>query len=114
MTLVDERGRLLGRWNVVDALIGIVLLGLIPLLYGGYLLFRPQAASLVSIEPARMQAGSEIDLTVHGNNLRPYMRVSFDNYQGRSFLFSDTTKAVVGVHDLPPGIYDVILYDNAQ
>jgi hypothetical protein len=114
MTVVDDHGRLFGRWNVVDALVGIVLLGLIPLLYGGYVLFRPQSASLVSIEPARIQAPGDVDVTIHGNNLRPYMRVSFDGVQGRGFLFSDATKAVVRVAEIPPGVYDVILYDNAQ
>ncbi|HUQ86876.1 MAG TPA: DUF4330 family protein [Vicinamibacterales bacterium] len=114
MTLVDHQGRLFSRWNVVDALVGVVLLGLIPLLYGGYVLFRPQSASLVSIEPARIQAPGDVDVTIHGVNLRPYMRVSFDGHQGRTFLFADTTKAVVRASEMPPGVYDVILYDNAQ
>jgi Domain of unknown function (DUF4330)/IPT/TIG domain len=114
MTLVDDRGRVFGRWNVVDALVGLVLLGLIPLLYGGYVLFRPQSASLVAIEPSRIQAPGELDITIRGNNLRPYMRVSFNGVQGRNFLFSDATQAVVRVNEIPPGVYDVILYDNAQ
>lgn len=114
MTLVDDRGRLFGRWNVVDALIGVTLLGLIPLLYAGYVLFRPQAASLVAIEPARVQAPGEFDVIIHGTNLRPYMRVSFDGHQGRSFMFENTARALVHVAELPPGVYDVILYDNAQ
>lgn len=114
MTLVDDHGRLFGRWNVVDALIGVTLLGLIPLLYAGYVLFRPQAASLVAIEPARITAPGGVDVIIHGTNLRPYMRVSFNGRQGRSFLFGDTTRAVVHAADLEPGVYDVILYDNAQ
>lgn len=114
MTLVDDRGRVFGRWNVVDALIGVVLLGLIPLLYGGYLLFRAPSTTLTSVEPARIQSPGNADITIHGTNLRPYMRVSFDAHQGLGFFFSDTTKARVGVADLPPGVYDVILYDNAQ
>jgi hypothetical protein len=114
MTLVDDRGRLFGRWNVVDALVGVTLLALIPLLYAGYVLFRPQAASLVSIEPARIQAPGGIDVTVRGNNLRPYMRVSFDGHQGKTFMFQDATRALVHASELPPGVYDVILYDNAQ
>ena len=114
MTLVDDHGRLFGRWNVVDALIGVVLLGLIPLLYGGYVLFRAQPASLVAVEPARVSEPGELDVTIRGTNLRPYMRVSFDAHQGRGFLFADATSAVVRTPNLPPGVYDVILYDNAQ
>ena len=113
MTLVDDQGRLFGRWNVVDGLIGVVLLGLIPLLYGAYLLFRPSMASLTSIEPARIFAGDG-EITVRGNNLRPYMRVSFGSKQGATYLFEDPTKAVVQVAGLAAGVYDVILYDQAQ
>lgn len=114
MALVDDQGRLFGRWNVVDALIGVVLLGLIPILYGAYLLFREAPPSLTSIEPARVFADSSQDITVRGTNLRPYMRVSFGPHQGEHFLFSGETEAVVPIDKIPAGTYDVILYDNAQ
>ena len=42
------------------------------------------------------------------------MRVSFGEYQGRGFYFSGPTQAIVQLPDLPPGKYDVILYDYAQ
>jgi hypothetical protein len=115
MTLVDEHGRALGRWNIVDVLIGVVLLLLIPMLYAGYALFRPAPASLTSIAPARVAATTASDITITGANLRPYMRVSFNEYQATGFLFADSTKAVVqAAADLPAGVYDVILYDHAQ
>ena len=97
MTLVDDHGRLFGRLNVVDALIGIVLLGLIPVLYARVRVVQAPAASLVSIEPARIEAENAKPITVHGINLRPYMRVSFDDHQGRSFLFTGRDPAVVHV-----------------
>ena len=114
MTLVDQQGRVLGRWNVVDVFVAMVLLLLIPLLYGGYLLFRPSAATVIAVEPARVQAGKHVDVTVRGTNLRPYMRLSFNEHQGLTFLFADASKAVVRTSEMPPGIYDVILYDQAQ
>lgn len=114
MTFVDDQGRLLGRWNIVDALIGVLLIGLIPLLYGAYVLFKPSQPSLTAIEPARIFSGTELDLKVRGTNLRPYMRVSLGTNQGTRFLFVDETEAVVPINALPPGVYDVILYDHAQ
>lgn len=114
MTLVDDQGRLFGRWNVVDALLGLLLFGLVPLLYGAYLLFRPMPVGLTSVEPARIQAGSSVDLMIRGNHLRPFMRVSFDAHQGGGFLFADPSRAVVPISNIPPGVYDVILYDQAQ
>ena len=89
-------------------------IGLIPLLYGAYVLFKPSRPSLTAIEPARILSGAELDLKVRGTNLRPYMRVSVGTYQGNRFLFADETEAVVPMNALPPGVYDVILYDHAQ
>ena len=114
MTDVDQRGRVFGRWNVLDVLIGLVLLLVIPVLYGGVLLFRPERATIVSIEPARVPAGDNSNVLIRGTNLRPFMRVSFNDRQGRTFLFGDTTQAAVGLPELPAGVYDVILYDQAQ
>lgn len=114
MTLVDRQGRVFGRWSALDVVIAFLLLGLIPLLYGAFLLFRPAVPSLTSVEPSQVTFGEIVNVTVRGNHLRPYMRVSFNDQQGKSFLFADSTKAVVEVSNLPPGIYDVILYDYAQ
>lgn len=114
MTLVDANGRILGRWNVVDVLVGVLLLFLIPLLYGGYVLFRPTTASLTSIEPRRISADEPVQFTIRGNGLRPYMRVSLSEHQGQNFLFADVTKAAVDLPALPAGVYDLILYDQAR
>jgi hypothetical protein len=53
-------------------------------------------------------------VTIRGVNLRPYLRVSFDAVQGRTFLFQDSTRAEIELNPMPPGVYDVILYDFAQ
>lgn len=114
MTLVDTQGRLFGRWNVVDAMVGVVLLLLIPVLLGGYLLFRPSEPALNAVEPARIQEGASVDLTIRGVNLRPYMRVYLNDRQGSAFLFADHTKAVVPITQIPVGTYDVVLYDQTH
>lgn len=114
MTLVDDQGRLFGRWNLVDAMIGVALLTAIPLIYGGYLLFRPSMPSLASIEPARILQGTNPEIRIRGGNLRPYMRISFGTHQGQRFLFANENEAVVPIGEIPPGSYDVILWDYAQ
>jgi hypothetical protein len=51
---------------------------------------------------------------VKGENLRPYMRVSLNDMQGRAFFFKSASSAEVVFGDIPPGTYDVVLYDNSQ
>ncbi len=114
MALVDDRGRIFGRFNLIDLALAVLLLGLIPLAYAGYALFRVPPPTLTSVEPAQLQLDSEMRMRIHGTNLRPYMRVSLDNNQTRQFLFKDSTTAEVVFTDVPPGTYDVVLYDFAQ
>lgn len=114
MAIVDDRGRMFGRVNLVDAVLIAVLFGLIPLAYGGYALFRTPPPVLRSVEPTRMTYGPNQRVTIRGENLRPYMRVSFNDQQGRNFLFASTTAADVELGTLSPGTYDVVLYDYAQ
>jgi hypothetical protein len=114
MPLVDDRGRLFGRFNLLDAIVAVVLLGFIPLVYGMYLLFRTPAPRLVGIEPATLVKGPNLRVSVRGEHLRPYMRVSFGSVQGNTFIFRNTGEAIVDLNDMPPGVYDIVLYDNAQ
>ena len=114
MAIIDDRGRVFGRINLVDAVLTAVLLGFIPLAYGAYALFRTPPPTLRAVEPATLQYGPNLRVTIKGDNLRPYMRVSFNSQQGRTFLFASTTSAEVEVGTLAPGVYDVVLYDYAQ
>jgi hypothetical protein len=114
MSLVDDRGRVAGRINLIDALAVALVVLLLPVAYGAYLLFRTPAAKLLTVEPAKLYQGPNLRVTVNGENLRPFMRVSFDTIQGRTFLIGSTKSAQVDLPDLPPGAYDVVLYDYMQ
>ena len=114
MRVLDDRGRLAGRVNVVDAAAAIVLLVLIPAAYGAFLLFRTPRPTIVSVVPATLLEGSRQRLEIDGTNLRPFMRVSFDTTPAKSFLIGSTKYALVDLPDLKPGTYDVVLYDYMQ
>lgn len=114
MPVVDDHGRIFGRYNLLDLALAIVLLGLIPLGYGAYVLFRVPVPRLTAVEPAVVQFDGEMRARILGENLRPYMRISFGEYQTRTFLFQDPANAEVVFYDIPPGQYDVVLYDFAQ
>jgi hypothetical protein len=114
MRLIDDRGRLFGRVNVIDAVVLAMIGMLVPLAYASYLLFRSPPASLTAVEPKSMVIGPNPRVRVTGDNLRPFMRVSFNDEQGRTFLIGSTTSAEVDLPQLAPGTYDVVLYDYAQ
>jgi hypothetical protein len=111
MAMVDANGRLWGRVNLFDAVLAVLVLALLPLGYGAYALFRTPPPVLTSVEPATVTDGPNLRVTVRGVNLRPFLRVSFDTIQGRSFLFDDSTRAQVELNPMPPGTYGVVLYD---
>jgi hypothetical protein len=114
MTVIDERGRVFGRLNLIDAGAALLLFVLIPLAYGAYVLFRTPQPKLTSITPTTLQHGPNQRVDIHGVNLRPYMRVTFGGTQGITFAITSTTSATVEVPELPPGNYDVGLFDYKQ
>lgn len=113
MPLVDDRGRLFGRINLIDAFVGGLVIAAMPLAYAGYALFRQPQPSLTGVEPATLTP-TTANVTVRGVNLRPFLRVSFGQHQGVTFSLSTPTTAEVKVPELPAGKYDLILYDVAR
>ena len=121
--LVDERGRLFGRINLVDAAIGAFVVVLIPLAYGTILLFRPSKPTITSVDHAQMTnveeragGGTRIDgkLKVHGTGLRPTLRATIGQQDAVGFLFETPSSADVLFGGLAPGTHDLVLYDGVQ
>src|SRR5262249_47313037 len=111
MPIIDERGRVFGRLNLVDAAIVALVLGPLPAACGAYRLFKDPRPTLSKVVPGKLNQGPNLQTEIFGENLRPYMRVSFGDFQGRTFLFGSPTSAIVQLPDLEPGQYDVVLYD---
>jgi hypothetical protein len=114
MAIVDDRGRIAGRVNLIDAFVAVVIVVLIPMAYGAYLLFRTPQPKLTNIAPTTLYEGPNLRIGIGGRNLRPFMRVTFNTTQGRTFMIGSTTNAAVDLPDLTPGTYDVALFDQMQ
>ena len=112
MQLIDEEGRIFGKFNLVDVLVVIVLLGIIPIAYSTFVLFQTPDVSIQSIEPNRVTADSVERLRVTGVNLRPSLRVVIGGSGVESFLVESQTSAEFRLPDLSAGTYDVILLDE--
>jgi uncharacterized protein DUF4330 len=114
MAIVDDKGRLGGRINLLDASIAVVVLVLIPAAFGAYLLFRTPTPKLRTITPDKVPYGPRQHIDVEGRDFRPYLRVSLNGIQAQDFLIGSTTSARVDLPVLDVGTYDVVLYDYRQ
>lgn len=123
MSIVDERGRIFGRINVIDGAVVAFLLALLPIGYGTYLLFRPAAPRIDSVtqvdlnrEEYRIADGATIavKLKVRGSGLNPLLRARIGGQDALAFVFENPNSADVVVGEMAPGTYDLVLYDGVQ
>lgn len=121
--LIDSEGRLFGRINLVDAVLGAFVLLLVPLAYATYLLFQLPAPTITSVEPApltiteeRAAQGTPLGgkLKVRGSGLRPVLRATVGDTDAIAFIFENPTTADVLYGGLPAGRHDLVLYDGVQ
>ena len=123
MTMIDERGRVFGRVNLVDGLVAAVLLLLIPIGYATYLMFRPAApridaveASIITKEEERISVGGNLvaKFKVRGSGLTPLLRARIGNVDAIGFVFESPASADVLVGPVGPGAHDLVLFDGIQ
>jgi hypothetical protein len=123
MSIIDHRGRLFGRLNIVDALIVAFVIVLVPLSYGTYLLFKPAQPRISSVAPseitgAERRIGNGSALTakfkITGSGLTPLLRARIGDQDALGLVFESPNSADVLVGPVPPGKHDLILLDGIQ
>ena len=113
MTVIDENGRIFGKVNLIDLLVVSTLVGLIPLIYGAFLLFRTPDPQLQSVTPSQLVLEETRSIRIIGANLRTNLRVRIGTANTEAFLVESQTAAEVRLpDDLLPGTYDVVLLDQ--
>ena len=127
MGVIDDRGTLFGRFNLIDAAAVLFVVVLVPLSYFAYRVFRVPAPTIASVTPATLAPGAPHRIRVSGEHFRPYLR-AFVSKTGEPFSRSqplpDTqevnflieTPAVVelSLPDVTSGQYDLYLFDGGQ
>lgn len=113
MRVIDERGRLFGKVNVIDLAAAIVVIVLIPIAYGAYLVFRPPVPKILAVAPTSQPPAAEMRVRITGENFRPYLRAVVGPRNG-VFLAESARQAEIRFVDVPPGTYDVALYDDVK
>lgn len=122
MRMIDERGRVFGRVNLVDFAALAFVLGLVPLAYGTYLLFRPSRPhidSVTQVEITREERRVASSLVrakfkVKGSGFNPLLRAQVDGSPVLGFVFENPNSADVLVGPVGPGAHDLVLFDGIQ
>ena len=123
MTIVDDRGRLFGSTNLVDAAVLIFVIVLIPVAYGAFLLFRPASPTIDSVtqtdltkEEVRIASGALLSakLKVKGTGFTPLLRATIGGRPAMGFVFENPNSADVLVGEVPLGSHDLVLFDGVQ
>jgi hypothetical protein len=113
MPLIDERGRLFGKLNLIDALAGAFVLLVIPLAYGAVALFRMPPPTIATVQPAAVAEHATETLRLTGTDLRPFLRARIGSVEA-PFFVQTPTLAEIKLPDLTAGTYDVALYDEGH
>ena len=115
MALIDDRGRVFGKINLIDLALIVFALMLVPLGYGAYLLFRTPPPQLLGVSPNPLAfKKGEQRVRITGEHLRPFLRATIGRKDARNFLIESPTAAEVVFDELPPGTYDLALFDPSE
>ncbi len=123
MTMIDERGRLFGRFNLIDSLVVLLVLIAIPMAYGTYLLFRPGTPRIDSVSPSnitkeeqRVTSAARLvaKFKIKGTGFTPLLRARIGDADALGFVFESPNSADVLVGPIPAGPQDLILMDGVQ
>ncbi len=121
--MIDQRGRLFGRINLVDALVVAFLAGVVPVAYATYLLFQPARPNIESVERVEISSAERrtapgnvlsAKMKVRGSGFNPLLRATIGDTPALSFVFESPNSADVLVGEIGPGTYDLVLFDGVQ
>jgi len=127
MPLIDSRGRLFGRLNLIDAASLLFVLALVPIGIVTYRVFRVPNPVIETVSPESVLQGSDRRIRLTGRDFRPYLRFTV-NKSGEAFalvnstpestegrlLLETPTLVEVRLPELPPGTYDLHVFDEGQ
>ncbi len=127
MTVLDSKGRLFGRVNVIDAAVLAVVVAAIPAAVVGYRSLRHNAIEITAVVPSTITAGQPARAHLDGAGFRPYLQAYFaaaekpfvlsqaDRMsQKTTYLLSSAVGVELQLPALEAGTYDLHLYDQGR
>src|SRR5438874_2202085 len=93
MALLDDRGRLFGRVNLLDAAIGLFVFAIVPAAYASWAFFRTPPPVIEAVIPAVIAPGqADLPIELRGRHLRPFLHAGIGNSPA-PFLFDSSERA---------------------
>jgi len=139
VNLIDDRGRIFGGVNAVDAAAAAVFVAIVAFTYAGYRVFKlPPPPEVTTVTPATVQEGPTLRLRLTGNHFLPFMRVFIRRSDGSTLVHDpavfkpvdeytlvNTTLAPWAVEspslaqvqlpdDIGPGVYDLMFFNETR
>jgi hypothetical protein len=128
MPLIDSRGRLFGRLNLIDAAVVLFALLLVPIGFVTYRVFRVPNPQIAAVSPETLLPGSDMRIRLTGRDFRPYLRITVnrsgeafalvngtpDSTEGRLLVETPTLMEAKLPPELAPGTYDLHVFDEGQ
>ena len=127
MSMLDSKGRLFGRINVIDAAVLAMVIAALPVAAVAYRSMRADAVDVSGLTPASVVAGEPARLKLNGSGFRAYLQAYFapsgspfvltqaDRMsQNTQYLLSSAVGAELQPPALAPGTYDLYLYDQGR
>ena len=127
MSTIDGRGRLMGRFNLIDVAVALLVAAVIPTAFVAYRVLRTPLPVMVAVTPATVSPNGPLEIRVTGAYFRPFLRayVSRTGVQLQSddlpqdqrarYLIQTTSAIELKLPpDMRPGSYDLYLYDEGR
>ena len=127
MSIIDDRGRLLGRVNLLDVAVVLAVVVLVPMGYVAFRIFRTPSPVITAVTPSTLAIDSPRRIRLTGEHFRPYLGAfvaktdepysvvnRLPNTQQATFLIETPTLVELALPPVGPGTYDIHLYDEAQ
>src|SRR5580765_4667136 len=114
MRVIDTRGRVFGTINLIDLGVLLFVAVLIPLAYGAYVLFHTPPPRVTGVTPNSVPyvKGVEQRVQVRGDHLRPFLRAKVGGFDAAAYSLQTPQTAEIRFVDVPPGVHDIVLYDE--
>jgi hypothetical protein len=118
--VIDARGRVFGRVNLIDAAVTLLIASVTACGAIAFVVIRPRPPIVTRVVPQTLAAGTPSRLHLDGRDFRPYLRAAIVSSGGTlpvasaPILLGTTRVAELPLPPLSAGAYDIRIYDGGR